>query len=75
MSGFFPFARTNACKLFKLAGLSKTSRRPAPDEQTLLDQVQVRLLEPAQLPRFNELLEAITICKALNRLASAFITW
>ena len=52
------FCGTNACKLFKLAGLSKTSRRPAPDEQTLLDQVQVRLLEPAQLPRFNELLEA-----------------
>lgn len=31
---------------------------PAPDEQTLLDQLQARLLEPSELPRFNERLDA-----------------
>lgn len=31
-------------------------RLPAPDEQILLDQLQARLVEPAELPRFHSLL-------------------
>ncbi|MBI4327846.1 MAG: ISAs1 family transposase [Chloroflexi bacterium] len=52
------FCGTNAVKLFKLAGMSKTTRMPAPDEQRLLDQLLARLLEPSELPRFNQLLDA-----------------
>jgi hypothetical protein len=37
--------------------MSKNIRMPSPDEQALLDQVQVRLLDPSELPRFNELLD------------------
>lgn len=34
-------------------------RWPAPDEQTLLDQVQVRLVKPKELPRFHRLLSRL----------------
>jgi len=34
-------------------------RLPAPDEQTLLDQLQVRLVEPAELPGFHGLLRRL----------------
>lgn len=38
--------------------MSQTTRMPDPDEQTLLNQAQARLLEPSELPRFNQLLDA-----------------
>jgi hypothetical protein len=41
-------------------------RLPAPDEQTLLDQLQVRLLEPAELPRFHLLLHRLHYLKSLK---------
>jgi len=31
-------------------------RLPAPDEQTLLEGLQTRLVEPVELPRFHSLL-------------------
>lgn len=34
-------------------------RLPAPDEQTLLDELQVRLVEPVELPRFHSLLRRL----------------
>lgn len=37
--------------------MSKTTGLPAPDEQTLLEELQARLLEPSDLPRFNQLLD------------------
>ena len=42
---------------FILAGMSKTLRLPNCDEQALLDQVQVRLVERAELERFKRLLD------------------
>jgi hypothetical protein len=38
--------------------MSKTLRLPAPEEQRLLDQLQARLVEPSELPRFNQILDA-----------------
>ena len=32
---------------------------PAPDEQTLLDQLQIRLVEPQELPHFHALLRRL----------------
>ena len=37
----------------------KKNRWPAPDEQALLDQLQVRLVEPGELPRFHRLLRRL----------------
>ena len=34
-------------------------RLPAPDEQTLLDQLEARLVEPVELPRFHSLLRRL----------------
>jgi Druantia protein DruA/DDE_Tnp_1-associated len=39
---------------------------PALDEQTLLDQLQVRLVEPAELPRFHRLLHRLHYLKSLR---------
>ena len=44
-------------RFFILAGMSKTLRLPNCDEQALLDQVQVRLVERAELERFKQLLD------------------
>jgi len=41
-------------------------RLPAPDEQTLLDQLQVRLVEPSELPRFHRLLHRLHYLKSLK---------
>ena len=41
-------------------------RLPAPDEQTLLDQLQVRLVEPDELPRFHRLLHRLHYLKSLK---------
>ena len=41
-------------------------RLPAPDEQTLLDQLEVRLVEPAELPRFHRLLHRLHYLKSLK---------
>ena len=41
-------------------------RLPAPDEQTLLDQLQARLVEPAELPRFHRLLHRLHYLKSLK---------
>lgn len=37
--------------------MSKTFRMPAPEQQALLDELQVRLVEPEEISRFNELLD------------------
>lgn len=37
--------------------MSETTRMPAPEEQELLDQLQARLLESSEIPRFNQLLD------------------
>ena len=37
--------------------MKKSWRRPSADQQALLDQARVRLLRPAELPRFNRLLD------------------
>ena len=39
---------------------------PALDEQTLLDQLQVRLVDPAELPRFHRLLHRLHYLKSLK---------
>ena len=39
---------------------------PAPDEQTLLDELRVRLVEPAELPRFQRLLHRLHYLKSLK---------
>ena len=41
-------------------------RLPAPDEQTLLDQLQVRLVEPSELPGFHRLLHRLHYLKSLK---------
>src|SRR6266496_1963237 len=41
-------------------------RLPAPDEQTVLDQLQVRLVDPAELPRFHRLLHRLHYLKSLK---------
>lgn len=41
-------------------------RLPAPDEQTFLDQLQARLVEPAELPRFHRLLHRLHYLKSLK---------
>lgn len=38
--------------------MSKIIRLPAPEEQRLLDELQARLVEPSELPRFNQILDA-----------------
>ena len=39
---------------------------PAPDEQTLLDELRVRLVEPAERPRFQRLLHRLHDLKSLK---------
>src|SRR5208282_532426 len=51
------FCGTFAPRFFILACMSKTLRLPNCDEQALLDQVQVRLVERAELERFKRLLD------------------
>src|SRR5208282_3869628 len=51
------FCGTFAPRFFILACMSKTLRLPNCDEQGLLDQVQVRLVERAELERFKRLLD------------------
>lgn len=46
-------------------GMSKY-RLPSPDEQTLLDQLQVRLVEPGELPHFHRLLHRLHYLKSLK---------
>lgn len=41
-------------------------RLPAPDEQAVLDQLQVRLVDPAELPRFHKLLHRLHYLKSLK---------
>ena len=41
-------------------------RLPAPDEQTLLDELRVRLVEPAELPRFHRLLHRLHYLRSLK---------
>lgn len=41
-------------------------RLPAPDEQTLLDQLQVRLVDPAEMPRFHLLLHRLHYLQSLK---------
>lgn len=41
-----------------VAGMSKY-RLPAPDEQTLLDELRARLVQPEELPRFHSLLRRL----------------
>src|SRR5208283_1049363 len=50
------FCGTFAPRFFILACMSKTLRLPNCYEQALLDQVQVRLVERAELERFKQLL-------------------
>src|ERR1700730_3330347 len=51
------FCGTFTPGFFILACMSKTLRLPNCDEQGLLDQVQVRLVERAELERFKQLLD------------------
>ncbi len=44
-------------RFFSLWGMSDHFRRPCPEQQSVLDRLQVQLLESAQLKRCNELLE------------------
>jgi hypothetical protein len=55
---FSVFPGHTVSNFLEFAGMSKTTLMPALDEQTLLDQAQARLLEPSELPRFNQLLDA-----------------
>jgi hypothetical protein len=48
---------TGFIRRFKLTGMTKTICLPNPTEQALLDALQIRLLEPSELPRFNQLLD------------------
>jgi hypothetical protein len=47
-----------ALNFFTLGRMKKPWRKPSPDQQALLSQLRVRLLRPAQLQRFNQLLDA-----------------
>ena len=56
---------TFSVKLSTVAGRSRYPL-PAPDEQTLLDELRVRLVEPAELPRFQRLLHRLHYLKSLK---------
>jgi hypothetical protein len=51
------FCGTFSGKLFTLAGMEKTLRLPNCEEQAVLHQVQVRLVERAELENFKQLLD------------------
>ena len=56
--------------------MSKTLRLPNCDQQALLDQVQVRLVERAELERFKQLLDEHHLSgEASKRWANASTTW
>ena len=44
-------------RFFNFWGMSEKFRKPHPEEQTVLDSLQVRLLEPHELERYNRLLD------------------
>jgi Domain of unknown function (DUF4338)/DDE_Tnp_1-associated len=44
-------------RFFSLQGMSEPFRKPGPEEQTILDRLQARLLESAELRRCNDQLE------------------
>ncbi len=56
--GLNPFCWTGAFRFFSLWGMSEHFRKPRPEEQAILDRLQVRWLESAELKRCNEQLEA-----------------
>ena len=55
--GLDPFCWTARFRFFSLWGMSEHFRKPCPDEQAILDRLQVRLLESDELKRCHEQLQ------------------